>query len=133
MGQFLGGLQSSLGNYDTAVRARVLFYIAEADHRQAWRDRSRRSQLVADSIQRYDRALKENPPASMRNACRLGMARVAFLGSEDVLGRQVLAELLADAEASDRDRQMAAQILGDHHRDQGRLREAIAAYQGGKP
>lgn len=133
LGQFLGQIQGSLASYDSTVRARVLYHIAEADHRQAWRDRTRRSQLVADAIQRYDRVLKENPEPALRNAARLGLARVAFLGGEDALGRQALAEILNDDLASQRDRQLAAQVLGDHHRDQGRLREAITAYGGKVP
>jgi tetratricopeptide (TPR) repeat protein len=133
LGQFLGGLQGNLANYDTTIRARVLFYIAEADHRHAWRDHGQRSQLVADAIQRYDRVLKENPTADLRNAARLGMARVAFLGKEDALGTQVLTELLQDPESTLRDRQLASQTLGDYLRDQGRLREAITAYEGAQP
>ncbi len=133
LGQFLGSLQGSLTQYDTTVRSRVLFYIAEADHRQAWRDQLRRPQLVADAIQRYDRVLKENPSADLRNAARLGMARVAFLGGEDALGRQAVQELLYDPESSERERQLAAQTLGDHLKAQGLLREAITAYEGALP
>lgn len=133
LGQFLGGLQGSLAGYDATVRARVLFHIAEADHRQAWRDHVRRPQLVADAIQRYDRVLKENPPADLRNAARLGLARVAFLGDEDIMGRQALHELLRDPESTDRERQLAAQTLGDHLKEKGLLREAIAAYEGNVP
>lgn len=133
LGQFLGGLQGSLGTYDSTIRSRVLFHIAEADHRQAWRDHLRRPQLVADAIQRYDRVLKENPSADLRNAARLGMARVAFLGGEDALGRQAIQELRQDPESTDRERQLAAQALGDHLKAQGRLREAITAYEGGEP
>jgi len=133
LGQFLGGLQGSLTGYDATVRARVLFHIAEADHRQAWRDHLRRPQLVADAIQRYDRVLKENPPADLRNAARLGLARVAFLGDEHTMGRQALHELFRDPESTDRERQLAAQTLGDHLKAKGLLREAIAAYEGHVP
>lgn len=131
--QLLGGIQTSLAQYDGPIRARVLFYIAQADYRQAWRNRKDRPVLVAKAIQRYDRVLKENPPPDLRHAALLGLARVAFLGGDQRLGEHTLRELLKDATASPRDRQFAAQELGDHLRDQGRLREAISAYQGRIP
>jgi len=128
--QLLGGIQTSLAQYDGPIRARVLFYIAQADYRQAWRNRKERSVLVANAIQRYDRVLKENPPPELRHAALLGLARVAFLGGDHQLGQHTLRELLKDPTASPRDRQFAGQELGDHLRDQGKLREAIAAYEG---
>ena len=128
--QLLGGIQTSLAQYDGPIRARVLFYIAQADYRQAWRNRKERPVLVANAIQRYDRVLKENPPTELRHAALLGLARVAFLGGDHQLGEHTLRELLKDASASPRDRQFAAQELGDHLRDQGKLRAAIAAYEG---
>jgi hypothetical protein len=131
--QLLGGIQTSLAQYEGPIRARVLSYIAQADYRQAWRNRKERPVLVAKAIQRYDRVLKESPPPELRHAALLGLARVALLGGDHQLGEHTLRELLQDATASARDRQFAAQELGDHLRDLGRLREAIAAYEGRPP
>lgn len=131
--QLLGGIQTSLGQYEGPVRARVLFYIAQADYRQAWRNRKDRAALVAAAIQRYDRVLKENPPTALRHAAQLGLARVAFLGGDSELGVHNLTDLLKDPAAAPRDRAFAARELGDHLRDAGRLREAIEAYQGRVP
>ena len=63
-------------------------------------------------------------------AARLGLARVAFLGGQDELGERAIRELTADRGLGARDRDLAAQLLGNHYRAQGKLREAIAAYAG---
>lgn len=131
--EMLGSIETGLGQYDGPIRARVLFYIAQADWRQAWRNRKDRSVLVANAIQRYQRVLTELPSGDLRHAAQLGLARVAMLGGEHDMGVQVLLELLRETNVEPRDRQLAYQLLGDHYREQGKLREAIAAYEGRVP
>ena len=128
--QLLGELEGRLGGYSGPVRAKALFYIAQADYRRAQRDRRVRSAAAADAVHHYERTIAERPPKDLLHAARLGLARAAILGGENDLGETTLRELLEDPGLSLRDRDYAANLLGSHLRDQGRLREAIKAFTG---
>ena len=128
--QLLGELEGRLGGYSGPVRAKALFYIAQADYRRAQRDRRVRSAAAADAVHHYERTIAERPPKDLLHAARLGLARAAILGGENDLGETTLRELLEDPGLSLRDRDYAANLLGSHLRDQGRLREAIKAFNG---
>ncbi len=126
----LNKLNGHLGDYPGPVRAKVLFYIAQADFRRAQRDRAERESACADAIHHYERLLTEGPPIELRHAARLGLARAALLGGQEERGVQELKELLAEPSLSARDRDFAAQQLGSYYHDKGMLREAIKAYRG---
>ena len=126
----LNQLNGHLGDYPGPVRAKVLFYIAQADYRRAVRDRTERANAANDAIHHYERLLTENPPAELRHAARLGLARAALLGGQDERGVEELKELLGEPNLSTRDRDFAAQLLGTYYHDKGMLREAIKAYRG---
>jgi len=128
--QLLGDLEGRIAAYPGPVRARVLFHIAQANWRAAVRDRAERERLVGEAVHRYERVIAEDPPAELAAAARLGLARVAFLGGQDELGERTIRELMADRGLGARDRDLAAQLMGNHYRAQGKLREAIAAYAG---
>jgi tetratricopeptide (TPR) repeat protein len=128
--QLLGELEGRLGGYAGAVRAKALFYIAQADYRRAQRDRRVRASAAADAVHHYERTIAERPPKELLHAARLGLARAAILGGQSDLGESTLRELLADPALSLRDRDYTANLLGSHLRDQGRLREAIKAFNG---
>ncbi len=128
--QLLGELEGQLGGYTGPVRAKALFYIAQADYRRAQRDRRVRTTAAADAVHHYERTIAERPPKDLLHAARLGLARAAILGGQADLGETTLRELLTDPGLSLRDRDYAANLLGSHLRDQGRLREAIKAFNG---
>jgi tetratricopeptide (TPR) repeat protein len=128
--QLLGELEGRLGGYAGTVRAKALFYIAQADYRRAQRDRRSRTTAAADAVHHYERAIAEQPPKDLQHAARLGLARAALLGGQHDLGEEALRSLLRDPSLSLRDRDYAANLLGAHLRDQGRLREAIRAFNG---
>ncbi len=130
--QLLGELEGRLGSYTGPVRAKALFYIAQADYRRAQRDRRVRTAAAADAVHHYERTIAERPPKELLYAARLGLARAAILGGDNDLGEITLRELLEDPGLSLRDRDYAANLLGSHLRDQGRLREAIKAFSGGE-
>jgi tetratricopeptide (TPR) repeat protein len=130
LGQLLGELESTLTSYSGPVRAKALFYIAQADYRRALRDRRLRTTAAADAVHHYERALAENPPKELRFACLLGLARAALLGEQRDFGEKTLRSLIADRDISLRDRDYAANLLGTYLREQGRHREAIRAFQG---
>ena len=131
--QLLGELEGQLGSYLGPVRAKALFYIAQADYRRAQRDRRVRTAAAADAVHHYERTIAERPPKDLLHAARLGLARAAILGGQADLGETTLRELLADPTLSLRDRDYTANLLGSHLRDQGRLREAIKAFNGETP
>ncbi len=126
----MGSLAGRLGEYPGPVRARVLFYIAQASHRRAERDRTERRTLAAQSIGWYERTLQEDPPVELRDAARVGLARAALLAGDEQRGVLELGNLLKDVTLGDRDRAYAARLLGDHYRATGKLREAMKAYRG---
>jgi hypothetical protein len=126
----LSKLNGHLGDYPGPVRAKVLFYIAQADYRRALRDRAERANAASDAVHHYERLLTENPPTELRHAARLGLARAAFLGGQDDRGVEEIKELLGEPSLSARDRDFAAQLLGQYYHDKGMLREAIKAYRG---
>lgn len=128
--QLLGDLEGRLAGYPGGVRAKALFYIAQADYRRALRDRRVRTTAASDAVHHYERTIAERPPKELLHAARLGLARAAILGGQNDLGEATLRELLADPGISLRDRDYAANLLGSHLRDQGRLREAIKAFNG---
>lgn len=128
--QLLGELEGRLGGYTGAVRAKALFYIAQADYRRAQRDRRVRTAAAADAVHHYERTIAERPPKELLHAARLGLARAAILGGQNDLGETTLRELLLDPGLSLRDRDYACNLLGSHLRDQGRLRDAIKAFNG---
>ena len=128
--QLLGELEGRLGEYAGPVRAKALFYIAQADYRRAQRDRGARAAAAADAVHHYERVIAEQPPKELLHAARLGLARAALLGGNDLLGVQTLQQELRDPTLSIRDRDYAANLLGTHLRDKGQLREAIKAFRG---
>jgi len=128
--QLLGDLEGSLPAYPGPVRARVLFHIATANYRHAVRDRRERERLVGEAIFRFERVIAERPPSELLHAAQLGLARVALLAGQHERAERLLADLLRDGATSGRDRDFAGQLLGNHLREQGKLREAIKAYRG---
>jgi TolA-binding protein len=128
--QLLGELEGKLTNYSGPVRARVLFYIAQANYREALRDRSERTRLVTDAIHRYERVLAEEPPADLRHAAKIGLSRAMLLAGQELDAQNTLNDILRDTTLSARDREYAGQLLGNYYRAHGRLRDAITAYQG---
>jgi hypothetical protein len=112
------------------VRAKALFYIAQAGHRHAERERTQRGVLAAQAIGNYERVLSEKPSPELRDATRVGLARACFLAGNDERGELELINVLKDPGLGDRDRAYAARLLGEHFRAQGKSREAIKAFQG---
>lgn len=130
LSQLLGELEGRLSEYAGPVRAKVLFYIAQADWRRALRDRRERAAAAQDALNHYERVVAENPPSELLHAARLGLARAAFLAGLDERGVSTLRDLMKDPSLSARDRDLAANLLGSHLRDKGQLREAIRAFRG---
>ncbi|MCX8039810.1 MAG: hypothetical protein N3B15_04465 [Planctomycetota bacterium] len=128
--RLLGELVGRLGRYPGPVRARVLFYIARAQWLQAQRDRREQAQLAQQAAATYRRVLDEQPSPELRHAAQLGMARSLLLAGDDDRGEAELRRLLRDPTLGDRDRAYAGQLLGEHLRARGRLREAIRAFRG---
>ncbi len=128
--QLLGELVGRLGRYPGPVRARVLFYIARAQWLQAGRDRTEQASLAKQAAATYRRVLDEQPSPELRHASQLGMARSLLLAGEDTRGEAELQRFLRDPTIGARDREYAAQILGEHLRARGRLVEAIQAFRG---
>jgi tetratricopeptide (TPR) repeat protein len=126
MGQLLG----RISEYPGPVRAKALFYIAQAGHRHAERERTQRGVLAAQAIGNYERVLSEKPSPELRDATRVGLARACFLAGNDERGELELINVLKDPGLGDRDRAYAARLLGEHFRAQGKSREAIKAFQG---
>lgn len=126
----VGTLMARLGDQPGSVRARAYFYIAQAAFRRAERDRSDRTALAAQSVGYYERVLAENPPADMRDAARLGLARAALLAGNEERGLAELRRLRADPATQARDREFANRLLGEHYRAKGQTREAIRAFRG---
>lgn len=131
--ELVAALVSKLGDHPGPVRARVLFYLAQAAWHQAERDRTQQSVLAGTAMGYYQRVLDESPPAALRHAATIGRARCALVAGQESTALTSLTDLLADPLLSDRDRELAARILGDHHRANGRLREAIKSYRGEVP
>ncbi len=128
--QQLGGLLGRLSEYPGPIRAKVMFYIAQAEHRRAERDRASRAVVAAQAVGYYERVLSEDPSPELKDAARLGLARACFLAGNDDRGVLELANALKDPGLGDRDRAYAARLLGDHYRALGRPRDAVKAYQG---
>ena len=128
--QEMGGLLGRLSEYPGPIRAKTMFYIAQAEHRRAERDRASRGVVAAQAVGYYERVLSENPSPELRDAARIGLARACFLAGNDERGVLELTNALKDPGLGDRDRAYAARLLGDHLRSQGRPREAVKAYEG---
>ena len=131
--ELVAALVSKLGDHPGPVRARVLFYLAQAAWHQAERDRTQQAVLAGTAMGYYQRVLDESPPAALRHAAIIGRARCALVAGQESVALTSLTDLMADPLLGDRDRELAARILGDHHRANGRLREAIKAYRGEAP
>jgi tetratricopeptide (TPR) repeat protein len=131
--QLLADLQARLVEYPGPVRARVLFSIAQADWRRALRDPRERGAAALRAMGTFERVLTERPPAELAHAARIGMARAALTAGQDDRGAGALIDLLRDPTLGERDRQLCAQILGQHYRAKGQLREAIQAFRGEVP
>lgn len=131
--QLLGELVGRLGSYPGPVRARVLFYIARAQWLHARRDRAEQAASARQAAATYRRVLDEEPTPELRHAAQLGLARSLLLGGEEARGEAELKRLLRDPTVGQRDREYAAQLLGEHLRAAGRLREAIQAFRGEVP
>ncbi len=128
--ELVAALVQRLGDYSGPVRARILFYLAQAQHRVAERDRAGRANSAGLAVGYYKRVLDEDPPAELRNAAQIGRARAALLAGQDELAVQSLRNLLREPNLGQRDRELAAQLLGNHYREKGLLREAIRAFRG---
>jgi tetratricopeptide (TPR) repeat protein len=128
--ELMGGLVGKLGGYAGPVRARVMFYLAQAAWNQAQRDRTNQTVLAGTALGYYQRVLDEKPPADLRHAAILGRARCAFLAAQDDLGVLSLKDLLRDPIATARDKELAARLLGEHYRTKGQLQDAIRAFRG---
>ena len=128
--QEMGSLLGRLSEYPGPVRAKAMFYIAQAEHRRAERDRSSRAVVAAQAVGYYERVLSENPPVELRDAARIGLARASFLAGNAERGVLELTQALREPGLGERDRAYAARLLGDHLRSEGKTREAIEAYQG---
>lgn len=128
--QLLGELVGKLGRYPGPVRARVLFYIARAQWLQARRDRTEQATIARQAAATYRRVLDEGPSPELRHASQLGMARSLLLAGDDARGEAELRRFLRDPTIGARDREYAAQVLGEHLRARGRLVEAIQAFRG---
>lgn len=128
--RLLGELVGRLGRYPGPVRARVLFYIARAQWLQAQRDRGQQAPLARQAAATYRRVLDEQPSTELRHAAQLGMARSLLLAGDDERGEAELRRFLRDPTIGERDRLFAGQLLGEHLRQRGRLREAIRAFRG---
>ena len=126
----MGQLMGRISEYPGPVRAKALFYIAQAGHRHAERERAQRGVLAAQAIGNYERVLSEKPSPELRDAARVGLARACFLAGNDERGELELINALKDPGLGDRDRAYAARLLGEHYRAQGKPREAIKAFQG---
>lgn len=126
----LGQLLGRISEYPGPVRAKALFYIAQAGHRHAERERAQRAVLAAQAIGNYERVLSERPSPELRDAARVGLARACFLAGNDERGELELINALKDPGLGDRDRIYASRLLGEHFRAQGKPREAIKAFQG---
>ena len=126
----LGQLLGRISEYPGPVRAKALFYIAQAGHRHAERERAQRPVLAAQAIGNYERVLSEKPSPELRDAARVGLARACFLAGNDERGELELINALKDPGLGDRDRVYASRLLGEHYRAQGKPREAIKAFQG---
>jgi tetratricopeptide (TPR) repeat protein len=131
--RLLGDLEGQLADYAGPVRAKILFYIAQADYRRAQRDRAGRAAAAAAAVSHYERVLAEQPPLDLAHAAKLALARAAQLGGQEARAAQALKELLREPSLSPRDRETAALQLGTYYRAQGRLRDAIRAYRGEVP
>lgn len=128
--QLLGELEGGLSAYPGPIRARVLFYIAQAEYRRAQRDRKVRTAAAEMAMGHYERVMAENPGPDLSNAARLGMARAALLAGQEQRGEAMLVGLLREPSLDPRDRAVAAQLLGGRYREKGMLREAIKAFRG---
>lgn len=126
----MGSLLGRLSEYPGPIRAKTMFYIAQAEHRRAERDRASRGVVAAQAVGYYERVLSENPSPELRDATRIGLARACFLAGNDERGVLELNNALKDPGLGDRDRAYASRLLGDHFRAQGRPREAVKAYEG---
>ncbi len=126
----LGQLLGRISEYPGPVRAKAMFYIAQAAHRRAERERTQRGVLAAQAIGYYERVMSENPSPELRDATRIGLARACFLAGNDERGELELINALKDPGLGDRDRAYAARLLGEHYRALGKPREAIKAFQG---
>jgi tetratricopeptide (TPR) repeat protein len=130
LASLLGNIQTSLGDYPSSVRAKVLFYIAQAHFHAAARDRLERERYQRAAAT-YTRVLQEgNPDPALAVAARLGKARALIAYGDDEPGEQVLIEVLRSAQVPGRDRAFAAQLLGRLYQERGQLRKAIQAYRG---
>lgn len=128
--QLLGELEGGLSAYPGPIRARVLFYIAQAEYRNALRDRKARAAMAESSMAHFERVLAERPSAELSVAARLGLSRSALLAGQDQRAVVMLTSLLRETTLDPRDRSVASQLLGGHYRDKGMLREAIKAFSG---
>ena len=128
--QLLGELVGKLGHYPGPVRARVLFYIARSQWQQARRDRTGQAAAARQAAATYRRVLDENPSVELRHASALGMSRSLLLAGEEAKGEAELRRFLRDPTIGPRDREYAAQLLGEHLRGAGRLEDAIRAFRG---
>lgn len=126
----VGELMARLGDQAGPVRARAYFYIAQAAFRRAERERGERTAVAAQAVGYYERVLAERPPAELRDAARLGLARAALLAGNEERGLAELRRLRTDPALLPRDRAYADRLLGEHYQAKGMLREAVRAFRG---
>lgn len=126
----VGSLLGKLSDYPGPVRSRVMFYIGQATSRRADRTPAEKTVLASQAVGWYERTLQEEPANELRDAARVGLARAAFQAGDSGRGELELRKILQDPTVGERDRAYAGRLLGDWHRQQGRLPEAIKAYKG---
>lgn len=128
--QLVGNVEVMLREQQSAIKARVLYYIGQARWLIAERNPIERDKRLAEAIHAFNRVLDEaDASPALRTAARLGLGRAALARGDESRGVQALREVLRDARVAARDRAFAARVLGEHYRASGRLAEAIEAYQ----
>ncbi|TVR41776.1 MAG: hypothetical protein EA402_12600 [Planctomycetota bacterium] len=130
LAEMLEDLQVQAGAYPGAVETRVHFYLAQYHFQMAEQNPAAGAEHYERAVSLYQRVRDSNPPQYLAQAARLGLARAAFAIGDDARARTALREVLTDPVAHERDRQVAARILGDYFYRRGMYREAIEAYDG---
>ncbi|MFW5750689.1 MAG: hypothetical protein ACOCZK_03470 [Planctomycetota bacterium] len=130
--QLLGDIKGNLTDYGANVRAKVLFYIAQAKYAAAMQHPRHRAGLLKQAIHEYERVIRElDGSGSLAVSAKLGLARAAVQAGDEIRGEQALKEILRAHRSGqpNRDVMYAAQLLGDHYQRQGKFRRAISAYR----
>lgn len=130
LSEMLQDLQVQAGAYSGPIEDRVRFYLAQYHFRMAEQNPANGQSHYESALSLYQRVILAKPPQYLAQAARLGLARAALGAGDEARARTALREVLRDVSAHDRDKQVAAQILGDYYYQRGLYREAIEAYDG---